>query len=146
MKTMKFSLLRNLLLLDAAVLFLLGAALLIAPRQLEAVFRFKDLPEGVNYMLGLWGCVLVTMALGYIVAATNPIRHIIWIQMGIARGVLECVLGLAYLARGVVTFSQAGFGLVVAVFMATAYVALYPRRPRLITPSRTPAETTSPPV
>jgi len=132
---MRLSLLRNLLLLDAAVLLVLGALLIFAPQQVETAFHFKDLPPGVNYIIGLWGCVFATMAIGYFVAASNPIRHAIWIQIGIARGAIECLLGLVYVARGVVTFSQAGLGIIVAAFIAVAYLALYPRPPRLAVPS-----------
>jgi hypothetical protein len=75
------------------------------------------------------------MAIGYFVAASNPIRHAVWIQIGIARGVIECLLGLVYVARGVVTFSQAGLGIIVAALIAVAYIALYPRPPRLAAPA-----------
>jgi hypothetical protein len=67
------------------------------------------------------------MGIGYTVAALDPIRHIVWVQVGIARGALECLLGLVYLARGLVTFSQAGLGIVLAACISLAYVALYPR-------------------
>ena len=69
---MKLSPLRVLLVLDAVVLFLLGALLILAPRRVEFAFQFKDLPEGVSYIIGLWGCVLMTMAIGYAVAAADP--------------------------------------------------------------------------
>jgi|SRR5580765_1512154 len=124
---MKLSLLRGLLILDAAVLFLLGALLIFAPAQVERAFQFKDLPPAVAYIIGLWGCVFATLGIGYVVAATDPQRHVAWVQVGIARGTLECVLGLVYLSRGTVTFQQAGFGIVLAGLMALAYVALYPR-------------------
>jgi hypothetical protein len=131
---MKLSLLRYLFLIDAAVLALLGALLIFAPRQIETVFGFRDLPDAVSYLLGLWGCGLGTLAIGYIVAAANPIKHRVWAQVGIARGALECLLGLIYLAQGTVTFQQAGFGIVIAGLMSIAYLALYPRKPRLVTP------------
>ena len=41
---MKLTLLRYVLLIDAAVLCLLGALLIFAPRQIEAAFGFRDLP------------------------------------------------------------------------------------------------------
>ena len=66
------------------------------------------------------------------------VDEIIWIKVGIGRGVLECLLGLIYLAKGLVTFSQAGFGIIVAGLMALAYVLLYPRRPRLMRTTETP--------
>src|SRR5579872_2684469 len=128
---MKLILLRNLLLIDAAVLLLLGGLLIFMPEQVERAFHFNDLPVGVSYIIGLWGCALVTMGLGYVVAATNPARYIVWVQIGILRGAGECILGLVYLARGVVTFQQVGFGIIVAGLMALAYIALYPRGPRL---------------
>ncbi len=124
---MKKTLLSNLLLLDAALLMLLGAALIFFPVRAEMVFGFKDLPAGVSYILGLWGCMLATMGLGYVVAASDPMRHLVWVQIGIARGALECVLAGVCLARGIVGVQQAGFGIAVAAFITVAYLAVYPR-------------------
>ena len=130
--TMKIIPLRYLLMIDAAVLILLGALLIFAPAQVERAFHFKDLPPAVGYLIGLWGCVVATLGIGYVVAAMNPIRHVVWVQVGIARGLLECGLGVVYLARGIVTFQQAGFGIMVAALISTAYIVLYPRKPRLL--------------
>jgi hypothetical protein len=142
---MRISLLRNLLMLDAAVLFLLGALLIFAPRQVEHAFKFSDLPEAVSYLIGLWGCVFVTMGWGYVIAASNPLRHRVWIQVAIGRGILECGLGLLYLGRGIVTFSQAGLGIILAGVISAAYIALYPRGPRLIGVNETTNQPTSSP-
>jgi hypothetical protein len=125
---MKFTLLRYVLIVDAAVLFLLGACLIFMPAQVETLFQFRDLPPAVSYLIGLWGCVFATLACGYVVAATDPLRHLVWVQVGIARGLLECLLGAVYLARGVVTWRQAAFGIVMAALVTGAYAALYPRR------------------
>src|SRR5579871_5612442 len=95
--------LRALLLLDAAVLFLLGALFIFAPRQVATAFRFENLPDGVSYLIGLWGCALISLSIGYCVAATDPLRHVVWVQVGLARGALECLLGVIYIARGAVT-------------------------------------------
>ena len=125
---MKLNLLRYLLMLDAAVLFLIGACLIFVPRQVELMFHFNDLPQAVSYLIGLWGCVFVTLGFGYVVAATQPLRQLVWVQIGIARGSLECILGAVYLARGVVTWDQAAFGIVTAAVITCAYTVLYPRR------------------
>jgi hypothetical protein len=125
---MKLTLLRYLLMIDAAVLFVLGALLICTPRQIEIAFHFQDLPGAVSYLIGLWGCVFLTLGFGYVVAATHPIRHVVWVQVGIARGALECGLGVVYLAQGVVTWQQAAFGIVTAGAITCAYAALYPRR------------------
>jgi hypothetical protein len=129
---MKCSPLRILLAMDAIVLFLLGVLLMLAPGQVERAFHFEALPGGVSYIIGLWGCVLATLAIGYAVAALDPVRHVVWVQVGIARGTLECILGGIYLARGVVTWQQAGFGILVAALITVAYIVFYPRRPRVI--------------
>ena len=128
---MKIKLLRNLLMLDAIILFLLGALLIFAPGQVERAFHFSELPPAVAYIIGMWGCVFATLGIGYAVAATNPLRHLAWVQVGIARGAVECVLGLVYLAQGIVTFQQAGLGIILAGLMALAYGVLYPRTPHL---------------
>lgn len=126
--------LRFLLVLDSAVLFLLGVSFIFLPQQVLLAFHFRDLPVGVNYLIGLWGCVFATLAMGYFFAAMDPIRNIVWVQVGIARGALECLLGAFYMARGIVTFPQAGFGIIVAALITAAYIIWYPRR----TPASTP--------
>jgi len=124
---MRLTLLRYVLMIDAAVLFLIGVLLIFLPKQVEVAFHFVELPAAVSYLIGLWGCVFATMAGGYVIAATEPLKHVIWVQVGIARGALECLLGVVYLMRGIVTWQQAAFGLVTAAAITGAYCALYPR-------------------
>jgi len=114
--------------LDAVVLFLFGALLVAMPQRVELAFHFKDLPLGVNYLIGLWGCVFLSLAIGYAIAATDPIRHVAWVQVGIARGALECAFGFICISRGVATWQQAGGGIVIAALITVAYLALYPRQ------------------
>jgi hypothetical protein len=125
---MKLTLLRYLLMLDAAVLFILGLLLILTPGRVAIAFHFNDLPAAVSYLIGLWGCVFLTLGAGYVIAATDPLRHIAWIQIAIARGALECLLGLFYVAHGIVTWQQSAFGILMAAFMSLAYLVLYPRR------------------
>ena len=115
------------LIADAAILFLLGAVLIVAPQQAAVVFQFKDLPPAVDYLIAMWGVALVTLAFGYLVAAQDPVRHVAWVQVGIARGALECLLGLVFVARGLVTLPQAGIGIAAGAIVAGVYLALYPR-------------------
>jgi hypothetical protein len=118
---------RILLAFDAAVLFLLGTLLLVLPRHVEFAFGFTDLPIGVTYIVALLGCVLLSMAIGYWKASADPVRHLVWVQVGIARGALECAMGIVYLIRGIVTFRQAGTGIILAGLFALAYLIFYPR-------------------
>jgi hypothetical protein len=116
-----------LLALDAAVLFLLGTLLLVIPQHVLVAFGFVDLPVGVTYIIAFWGCCLLTMAIGYWKASADPVRHLVWAQVGIARGALEFGVGIVYLLRGIVTFRQAGLGIILAGLFALAYLLFYPR-------------------
>ena len=57
----------------------------------------------------------------------EPFWLSVWVQVGVARGALECGVGITYLARGIVTFRQAGAGIVLAGLFALAYLIFYPR-------------------
>jgi hypothetical protein len=120
--------LRMLMMMDAVVLVGLGALFIAAPRRIEAAFHFQNLPAGVDYMIGLWGCVFATLGFGYAFAAPDPRRHVLWVQMGIARGLLEVVFGAISVARQIVSWQQVSFGIIVATFIAVAYAVLYPRK------------------
>jgi hypothetical protein len=120
--------LRMFMTMDAVVLTGLGTLFIAMPRKIEAAFHFQFLPPGVDYMIGLWGCVFATLGLGYLLAAVAPRRNVLWVQMGIARGLLEIVFGAVCVFRGIVRWEQAAFGIFTAVFVATTYVVLYPRK------------------
>jgi hypothetical protein len=120
--------LRMLMMMDAVVLTGLGVLFITVPRRIEAAFHFQNLPSGVDYMIGLSGCVFATLGLGYALAAAEPRRNVLWVQMGIARGVLEMVFGAMCVLRQLVAWEQAAFGILTAVFIGAAYAALYPRK------------------
>jgi hypothetical protein len=82
----------------------------------------------MKLLLGLWGCALVSLGYGHFIAALEPVRHIVLLQVGIARGLLEVLMGLIYLARGVVDFGQVWLALVAGAVVAVAYTVWYPRR------------------
>ncbi len=137
--------LRVILVVDAAVLILLGLAFLVAPGRVEELFQFRDLPRGVDYIIGTWGCALATMGVGYAIAAENPLRNVAWVQVGIARGVLEVIFGILCVARGVVTLQQASFGLAAAALIALLYIVFYPREQPEVAPAATESGTQAQP-
>jgi hypothetical protein len=120
--------LRMLLMMDATVLILLGVALVFAPRSIEHAFHFPNLPAGVSYLVGLWGATMATLGVGYAMVASDPARSGVWVCMGIARGIAECIVGAVCVLRGIVTWDQAGFGTIIAGFIALAYAMLHPRK------------------
>ena len=123
--------LRMLMMMDATVLVALGLALLCCPVQITAAFGFKSLPPAMFYLLGLWGAALLTLGIGYGIAAVDPTRHRLWVCIGIARGAAEAIFGWCCLSRGLVTWQQSGLGILLAAFIALAYLVLYPRQPAI---------------
>jgi heme A synthase len=122
--------LRMLMALDGTVLTVLGIAFLCCPHQIEEAFHFKDISPSVNFLTGLWGCALVSLGVGYFVAAINPVEHRLWVTIGVLRGGLEALFGWWCLSRGIVTWKQSGLTILLAAAMALAYIALYPRQTR----------------
>jgi hypothetical protein len=123
----RYPALRIVLVVDATLLLALGVLLMAIPKQVEVAFHFTGLPEGVSYLVGLWGCLFISVAVGCGIAATDPVRHVAWVQSSIVRGALECAFGLVCVSRGMVLWSQAGVGIVVAAIVTIAYLLLYPR-------------------
>jgi hypothetical protein len=119
--------LRLLLLFDAATLFVLGAVFIFAPAQVLEVFKFPEVPIQVHYVVALWGCTLGTLAIGTVQAFMDPVRHVAWIQVAIARTGLEVLVGAMFLYKGIVNWNQSGFGIVLTGILCLAFVILYPR-------------------
>ncbi len=120
--------LRLVLLLDSAVLLGLGSGLMLVPERTAVVFHFEALPAAYGVLLGVWGCALLSLGVGCFIAATEPYRHLVIVQIGIVRGLLEVLVCLAAMARGTVTFQQVWLGIVSGAVIAVVYSVVYPRR------------------
>lgn len=137
---MRRTLLRALLVLDAAALILIGAVFIFAPARALLAFGFLNAPANINFIIGTFGTVYATMGIGYVYAAQNPMRNVAWVQVAIARGAAECLFSIYAVATGIVTFRQAGFSIVFPALIAIGCLLLYP------TPEPPPTEAgTSPP-
>jgi len=123
----RLRMLRVLLAADAAVLVAFGGLFMAVPGKVTLAFGFTDLPQAVGYMIGLWGCALISLGIGYAFAIADPLRNVTWIQIGIIRGAIECAFGFAVVSQHLVTWHQAGFGTIVAGAIAAGYLLLYPR-------------------
>jgi hypothetical protein len=123
----RLKLLRVLLAADAAVLLAMGALFMALPGKVGVAFGFRDLSEAAGYLIGLWGCALISLGIGCAYAVGNPARNVTWVRAGIVRGALECAFGFVVVGHHMVTWRQAGFGTVIAGAIAVGYLVLYPR-------------------
>jgi hypothetical protein len=123
----RYRTLSALLAIDAAVLLAMGALFIALPAQVELVFGFHDLPGTASYLIGLWGCALISLGVGYALAIPDPLRNVAWVQAGIVRGAMECGFGFVMVSQKMVTWHQAAFGTILAGAMTAGYAILYPR-------------------
>ncbi len=124
---MRRTLLRLLLVLDAAALLLIGAIFIFTPARALQLFGFTDAPANITFIIGTFGTVYATMGIGYIFAAQNPMRNVAWVQVAIARGAAECLFSLYCVFQHIATFRQAGFSIILPALVAIGCLLLYPR-------------------
>lgn len=121
---------RIFLTIDATLLLALGLALMFVPESIALAFHFEKLPTEVDYIGGILGCVFFSLGIGYVVATADPVRHVMWIWIGIARAAFEVILSVACVMRNIVTWQQAIFAIVAASVIALGYSIFYPREPK----------------
>jgi len=119
--------LRMILLFDAAFLFLIGSFFILAPGRALPYFHFPPMPREAEFLVSMWGCVLGTLSIGYLQAVRDPLGNLPWLQVGIARGLLEVVVGLFFIWRGIISWQQGWLGIVVGALVAVVYLVAYPR-------------------
>ena len=132
---MKRSLLRLLLMLDAATLLIVGIAFIVAPARCLALFGFENAPANITFIVATFGVVYATMGIGTVLAAQSPVRNAAWVQVAIVRGIGECLVSAMYVLQGVVTWRQGGLTIVLPAAVAVGCLALYPK-PEIPPPDR----------
>ena len=124
---MRRTLLRLLLILDAAALFLIGAIFIAFPARALSLFGIPSETANMHFVIGIFGTVYATMGIGYLFAAQNPMRNIAWVQVAIGRGIAESLFSIFCVVQGIATFRQAGFSMIVPALVAVGCIVLYPR-------------------
>ncbi len=112
----------------AAVGILFGLGFVFAPEQLCSMFGFEKAPTYVPYFLAFIGISYIVAGVFVIIAARNPLKHIMWVQLAIAWSLLDALSALYFIIRGNVNFSQAGMVPIIDVVFVVAFLALYPWR------------------
>ena len=112
----------------AVIGILFGLGFLLAPNQLIAGFGVSLAPSYVQYFLTLLGNVYIMTGIFVILAARDPLKHILWLQFAIASSLLDMIAALVFIIRGSLTFSQVGITLVLNIFLLAAFLIFYPWR------------------
>ena len=111
-----------------AIGILMGLAFIFFPRELGDMVGYEEGPAYVPYFLASLGGAFIAASVFFIVAARDPLKHILWVKFAILWSSLGVVLGLYSIIRDYVNFSQAGMGLIIDAVFTVAFLALYPWR------------------
>ena len=107
---------------------LFGLAFLFAPNQMSAGFGVNPAPAYVQYFLVLLGNAYIPTGIFVILAARDPLKHILWLQFAIISSLVDMIAALTFVIRGTLTFSQVGDNLILNIFLVAAFLIFYPWR------------------
>ncbi len=112
----------------AVIGFLYALGFILFPNQLLALFGVSPVPSYVLFFLVLLGNAYILAGIFVILAARDPLKHILWVQLAMAWAVLDLIASLVFIIRGNLTFLQAGNAVVVDMIMLVAFLIFYPWR------------------
>lgn len=112
----------------AVIGIVFGLAYIFVPRQLGAMFGYEEGPASVAAMAAALGVSFVSACIFLIIAARDPLKHILWVKYAIVFAILSFAAELYSLILGHVNFSQAGMGIIIHAVFAAALLAFYPWR------------------
>ena len=114
----------------AVIGILFGLAYIFVPRQLGAMFGFEEGPAHVAAMAAALGVSWVSACIFLIIAARDPLKHILWVKYAIVFAILSFAAELYSVILGYMDFSHRGavMGITVHAVFAVALLAFYPWR------------------
>jgi len=114
----------------AVIGILFGLAYIFVSRQLGAMFGFEEAPAHVAAIGAALGASWVAACIFLIIAARDPLKHILWVKYAIVFAILSFAAELSSVIRGYMDFSHRGavIGIIVHAIFAVALLAFYPWR------------------
>ena len=116
------------MILYAVVGILFGLAYIFIPRQLAAMFGHGEGPAYIAALAAALGVSFVAACVFLIIAARDPIKHILWVKYAIVFALLMLVTELYSVIMGYLTLGQAGTALILHAVFAVALLVFYPWR------------------
>jgi len=116
------------MILYAVIGILLGLAYIFVPRQLGAMFGHELGPASVLSLAAAFGVSLVAACIFLIIAARDPIKHILWVKYAIVFAILMVAAELYSFILGHITLGHALTPIILHAVFAAALLAFYPWR------------------
>lgn len=104
-----------------------GLTFLLAPTMYPKMVNLQQAPEWVSWMLIFTSARMLGFGVGMFVAAQDPLKHKLWIQIMIGLQIIDWTGTILYITSGAVTLAQ----VTSASFLPLIFIALlaysYPR-------------------
>jgi hypothetical protein len=112
---------------------LLGLAFIFIPDQMREWFDFEPAaPDYFYYFITLLAVQFIVASVFVIMAARDPIGHILWVKYLIAHAIVDALVAAYAMIRDYGDFSQIGAALIIHAVFAVLLLVFYPWRPEQI--------------
>jgi hypothetical protein len=122
--------LRLVMIIFGAIGIIVGLSDIFIPDQLAKMYGFSAVADWVRWSSALGGASFIAAGVWVIVAARDPIKHILWVKFVITKSLLFAVVTAYSLIQGYVNFSQVGGMFILFVVFAVLFFIFYPWRPK----------------
>ena len=112
----------------AVIGILLGLAYIFVPRQIGAMLGHEMGTASVFAMAAVLGVSWISACIFLIIAARDPLKHILWVKYVIVFAILSLAAELYSFILGYMEFSQVVIGIIIHAVFAAAFLAFYPWR------------------
>ncbi len=112
----------------AVIGILFGLAYIFVPRQLSAMFGWEALPALAAVLAAALGASFVSACIFLIIAARDPLKHILWVKYAIVFAILMLAAELYSVIMGYLTLGQAVTAIIIHAVFAAARLAFSPWR------------------
>ena len=123
----KNSLLKFSLYFIGVVQIVLGLTFLLAPTMYPKMVNLEKAPDWVSWILVFTSARMIGFGIGMFIAAQDPIKHKLWIQMMIGLQVVDWTGTVLYILLGAVTIVQVSTASFLPVIFIGLLLYSYPR-------------------
>ena len=105
----------------------LGLTFLLTPKMYPQMVNLTQAPDWVSWMLVFTSARMIGFGIGMFIAAQDPIRHKLWIQIMIGLQTMDWVGTVFYIFSGVVTIVQVSTASFLPIIFLVLLAYSYPR-------------------
>jgi hypothetical protein len=107
---------------------LTGLAFIFVPKQFAAMFGYEQGPASEAALAAELGASFVAACIFFIIAARDPLKHILWVKYAIVFAILMVAVALYSFILGYTNLSQALTDIIIHAVFAAAFLVFYPWR------------------